>query len=95
MSNVPEKFKNLRQEKQLTQQGLADVLDVKKQNISNIEGGLQKPSFELMKKLIELLNVNSNWLIADVGPMYNKTPNDALKEELRKEFEELLKARGL
>lgn len=95
MSNVSEKFKEIRQQNKLTQQNLADILSVKKQNISNIEGGLQNPSFELMKKLIENLNVNANWLIANVGGMYNQTPNEALKEELRKEFEELLKSKGL
>ena len=95
MSTVSEKFKHLRQEKKLTQQGLADLLNVKKQNISNIENGHQKPTFELMKKLIEQLNINTNWLIANVGNMFNATPNEALKEELRQEFEKLMKSKGL
>lgn len=95
MSTIPEKFKSIRQEKQLTQQGLADLLSVKKQNISNIENGHQKPTFELMKKLIEQLNINANWLIANIGNMFNSTPNEALKEELRKEFEKLMKSKGL
>ena len=95
MSEVSEKFKEIRKKKQFTQQMLADLLNVKKQNISNIEGGLQKPSFELMKKLIEKLNINSNWLIANIGSMFNQAPNEALKDELRKEFENLLKSKGL
>lgn len=95
MSTIAEKFKILRDEKRLTQQALADLLCVKKQNISNIESGHQNPTAELMRKLLEQLNVNLNWLIADVGSMFNQTPNEALKDELRKEFEELLKSKGL
>ena len=95
MNTIAEKFKILRNEKRLTQQGLADLLCVKKQNISNIENGHQNPSIELMKKLLDLLNVNLNWLVADKGPMFLEAPNEALKNELRKEFEELLRRKGL
>lgn len=95
MSTISEKFKDLRNEKRLTQQALADILCVKKQNVSNIESGHQNPTVELMKKLFDSLNINLNWLIADHGDMFNHTPNEALKEELRQEFEELLKAKGL
>lgn len=95
MKTPAEKFRTIREDKKLTQQALADVLCVKKQNISNIESGHQNPTFDLMKKLIEELNINANWLIADVGSMYNQTPNEALKEELRQEFENLLKSKGL
>lgn len=95
MDTIAEKFKSIRKSKDFTQQALADILNVTKQNIANIEGSLQKPSIDLIKKLIETLNINANWLIADKGSMYNQTPNEVLKEELRKEFEELLKAKGL
>ncbi|MBR4122988.1 MAG: helix-turn-helix transcriptional regulator, partial [Clostridia bacterium] len=86
MKTTSEKFKALREEKRLTQQALANILSVTKQNIANVESGHQKPTFDLMKKMIEELNINTNWLIADVGTMYNQTPNEVLKEELRKEF---------
>ena len=95
MSTPAEKFKLIRNEKRLTQQGLADILCVTKQNISNVESGHQKPTFDLIKRMIETLNINANWLIGDEGSMFNQTPNEALKDELRQEFEELLKAKGL
>lgn len=95
MSTIAEKFKIIRDEKRLTQQALADMLSVKKQNISNIESGHQNPSAELLKKLVDKLNVNLNWLIADRGSMFIAPPNEALKDELRQEFEELLRKRGL
>lgn len=93
--NIAEKFKKIRKEKELTQQSLADIVSVSKQNIANIEGNLQMPSINLIKRLIEILNINANWLIADKGSMFIQTPNEALKEELRKEFEELMKSKGL
>lgn len=64
-------------------------------NVANAAGGFSKPNWDFLKNLNIKLGVNLNWLIADVGDMFNHTPNEALKEELRKEFEELLKAKGL
>lgn len=95
MNTIAEKFKQIREVKRLTQQGLADILYVKKQNVSNIENGHQNPSIELMIKLLDILNINLNWLIADKGAMFLETPNEAIKNELRMEFEELLRKKGL
>ena len=70
MSTIAEKFRVLRTDKKLTQQGLADLLECKKQNISNIEIGHQNPTVELMSKLTNKLDVNLNWLISDYGGIY-------------------------
>ena len=94
MSTIAEKFKFLRQEKNLTQQGLADILNCKKQNISNIESGHQKPTTELTKKLIEKLGLNANWLIANVGRPFNfnlDLEGDKIEIEYWKELSEELK----
>lgn len=71
MSTMPEKFRFLRAEKSLTQQELADILNCKKQNVSNIEVGHQNPTVELMQKMADKLDTNLNWLIADDGDPFN------------------------
>lgn len=94
MSTMSEKFKFLRSEKALTQQELADLVECKKQNISNIEVGHQKPTVELMQKLYNKLEMNLNWLIADDGEPFqsgsNQNDSDVIKipywEGLSNEF---------
>lgn len=95
MDKTAEKIKLILHDKKLTQSQLADILSTSRTNVANAAGGFSKPNWEFLTKLHTELNVNLNWLIADTGSMYNQTPNEALKEELRKEFEELMKSKGL
>ncbi len=54
-------LKDIRTEKGLTQQELADECDVNRTTITNIEGGIINPSVKLAKKLGEILGVD--WTI--------------------------------
>ena len=78
-----------------TQGQFANALELPRQIISNYVNDLAKPNYDFLYKIYKILNVNLNWLISGEGSMFNQTPNEALKEELRKEFEALLKAKGL
>jgi len=93
--NIGEKFKKIRKKLGLTQEELGRAVGVSKQAISNVESLHSNPSIPLLGKLIENLNVNSNWLIADIGDMFLKPKFDDVKDELMKEVEEMLKKRGL
>lgn len=55
MNNV---LKELRRERGLTQQQLAEALDVSRQTIISIEGGKYDPSLPLAFKMARFLNVN-------------------------------------
>ena len=95
MNTTGEKLKKILEDKNLTQSDLSGIVGVSRQTMSSIISNASKPNWDFLTKLNTELNVNLNWLIADTGKMYVSTPNEALKDELRKEFEELLRKRGL
>lgn len=95
MNTTGEKLKKILQDKNLTQADLSNIVGISRQTMSSIMNNASKPNWEFLTVLNTKLNVNLNWLIADTGKMYVSTPNEALKNELRKEFEELLRRKGL
>ena len=52
------KIKELREEYQLTQKGLADLLSNSQRNISNWESGTSEPDCETIVKLAEIFKVS-------------------------------------
>lgn len=95
MDTTGAKIKKILHDKNLTQAQLASLLQTSRTNVANAAGDFAKPNWDFLTKLNKVLNVNLNWLIADNGNMYISTPSEALKEELRAEFEELLRKKGL
>ena len=62
-SNVfPQRLKQLRQKKGLTQQKLAEILGIKRNTYSDWENGKTEPSFENLVKLADLFEVSLDWL---------------------------------
>ena len=95
MNTTGEKLKKILSDKNLTQADLSNITGISRQTMSSIINNASKPNWEFLSILNTKLNVNLNWLIADTGNMYISTPNEALKNELRQEFEELLRKKGL
>lgn len=95
MNTTGEKLKIILKDKNLTQADLSNIVGISRQTMSSIMNNVSKPNWEFLTVLNTQLKVNLNWLIADNGNMYVSTPNEALKNELRKEFEELLRKKGL
>lgn len=89
-----ENLKQIRLKLKYSRQNLSEILDVSAGSIVQYESGTRKPNFEFLEKLISILNINLNWFVTGKGEMFNNT-NEALKNELRSEFEELLRRRGL
>lgn len=56
------RIKDLRLEKELTQQALADALGISKQAISAYEQGNRKPGFEIADALAEFFGVSIGYL---------------------------------
>jgi len=61
----------------MTQQQLADALDVHVTTIAKIETGVRKPSFELLLKIAQILNVSVDYLLGLVDH-----PREQLKGEV-------------
>jgi transcriptional regulator with XRE-family HTH domain len=57
------RLKELRKEKNLTQQELADKVDLVKGSISAYEKSLKYPSVEVLIKLCNYFNVSSDYLL--------------------------------
>ena len=63
ISNVfPQRLKELRQKKGLTQQEIADLVHVNRVTYTNWEKGKREPNFEIVIKLADLLEVSVDWL---------------------------------
>ena len=63
---IGKRLKKARELKEMTQQEVADETDISRTTLSKIENDIYEPSIEQLRKLIELYNVNANWLL-DVG----------------------------
>ena len=59
------RIKNARENKNLSQQQLADLLDVTDGTISNYEKGVAFPRWEAIKKICSILDVDPNYLFWD------------------------------
>ena len=61
-----EKLLNLMKSEQLTASKLAELLDIQPSGISHILSGRNKPSFDLVQKILRRFpRVNPDWLLLD------------------------------
>lgn len=60
-----EKIKRMRKQKGLTQEQLAEIVDISSRNLSNIEVGANFPKAETLEKLLMALGVTTEELFAN------------------------------
>ena len=60
-----DRIKEVRKKKDLTQEELAELLNISVEFISQIERGLKLPSMQVFIKLVEALNVSADYLLRD------------------------------
>lgn len=79
MTNFANRFRNLRNERQLTQEDLSKVLDISKSTISMYEHGYRTPDFETLEKIADYFNVDMNYLLGYASrrhvPIYEQAAN--------------------
>ena len=63
--SMGDRIKEARKNKKLTQEQLAEKLDLSVEFISNIERGIRLPSMPVFIKMIELLDVSADYLLRD------------------------------
>ena len=83
-----EKIKRIRKQRGLTQNQLAELVDISPRNLSNIELGINFVKAETLDKIIESLNISTeelfannhiktkNELICEIDKFINKAKND-------------------
>lgn len=76
---IGERIKLFRKEKHLTQQELADLIEVTKSRISEYEKdrGITERS---LRAICRIGNLNYSWLVDGVEPMYNSYNDDVIGE---------------
>lgn len=76
-----EKLLKLIKTENLTSSKLAELLGVQPSGISHIMSGRNKPSFDLVQKILRRFpNINPDWLLLDGEQMYRATPNSQTSE---------------
>lgn len=79
---IAERIKNLRKEKRLTQEQLAEILGLNaKSSIANYESGANSPSDEVKKKMCDFFGCSMDYLM---GITSNKKPKELLEKKLNK-----------
>ena len=63
MGNFKNRIYDLRKERHLSQQQLADRIGVNKQTISQYERGVREPQFEMLGILCDYFNVSADYLL--------------------------------
>lgn len=88
-----EKIKRIRKSRGLTQEELAEMIDISSRNLSNIEVGANFPKSETLEKILKALNIStqdlfendylreSDELLADIGEYLNRVKDDRAKLE--------------
>ena len=72
-----EKIKRLRKQRNLTQEQLAEMIDIAPRNLSKIEVGVNFVTAETLEKLVEALNIRADELFAND---YIKTSKELLSD---------------
>ncbi len=65
-------IKKIREVENLTQEDLANKLNLKRNSITLFESGKRKPSERTKQDICEKLNISLDWLETGEGDMYNK-----------------------
>lgn len=68
---IGDRICELRKDRNMTQDDLAEYLNVTRSSISNYETGLNEPSLESVRKLSTLFNVSSDYLLELTKEKYN------------------------
>lgn len=77
---IGQRIKRLRKEKELTQEKLAELLNISTEHLSRIETGSYRPSFSLITKISEIFNVDEQTIM--FGNTINKTTDKELYDRI-------------
>ncbi|MFA6989477.1 MAG: helix-turn-helix transcriptional regulator [Candidatus Gastranaerophilaceae bacterium] len=95
MTTQGERLKLIREKLKITQQKLADKLDIKSQSISKAEKNINRLSNDSLYHLISDFDVNINYLLAGIGEPFLTKESESKDDELYKKFKEFIKKEGL
>ena len=80
LTALRETIRNERKNKRITQEELAEMLEVSPTHVKHIESGHRKPSIEILFELAKILNIS----LDEVVFPKNRTPNDATRGKIER-----------
>ena len=80
LTALRETIRNERKNKRITQEELAEMLEVSPTHVKHIESGHRKPSIEILFELAKILNIS----LDEVVFPKNKTPHDATRGKIER-----------
>ena len=83
------RIQQLRKERGLTQEQLAEKLNVSQNTIAKIESGLRRPSIDFLLEISEFFNVSTNYLV--FGVHAEDAADEKLKRISMKQLKSLIK----
>ena len=89
------RLQTVRKKLQLSQEEISTQIGISYRAYSSYERGEREPNISFLEALVTKFNINLNWLIADVGEMFNAPQFDTVKSELRQEVLQILKDEGV
>lgn len=80
LTALREAIRNERKNKRITQEELAEMLEVSPTHVKHIESGHRKPSIEILFELAKILNIS----LDEVVFPKNRMPNDATRGKIER-----------
>lgn len=80
LTALREAIRNERKNKRITQEELAEMLEVSPTHVKHIESGHRKPSVEILFALAKILNIS----LDEVVFPKNETPHDATRGKIER-----------
>ena len=71
-----DRLRVVRKSREMTQQEMADLLNVSRPLIMQLEGGRHQPSSEALETIVRKLGISRNWLWFGAGPMEAGSPTE-------------------
>ena len=82
LTALREAIRNERKDKRITQEELAEMLEVSPTHVKHIESGHRKPSIEILFEITKILNISLD------GVVFSK--NESARTDTRKKVDRLL-----
>ncbi|KEI75858.1 helix-turn-helix domain-containing protein [Clostridium botulinum] len=77
-----DRLRELREEKQLTQEELGKLLNVSRQAVSSYEKGENEPTIDALVKIANIFNVSLDYLLSRTKERYNLNLEDKKNKDL-------------
>lgn len=81
-----ENLKKIRKEKGISQQTIADAVNISRVSITQYENGVREPSLDVLRKLAEFLHVTTDQLLGRADPVSKQTSTVVAPEHKYKKF---------